>query len=211
MTIYLYLRYISNSIKDVPNKVIQKGYTMKLSVFNKRSPFVVFIICIMVFSYVSTLAEEPFAPKITLPAKMENYDMWAKMVKDWKVPSEEAVGIPAYPGAFIIALVDSGSMESGDEKIVTLPVITLGIEDEQAKVVSFYKEKLKDWKYKNSFDMFDIFWTGRDDYDVRDIMQTATIPNLVISKSIRAEPNFMPKAKTTITIVYKPQQTDESE
>jgi hypothetical protein len=165
----------------------------------------------MVFSYVSILAEEPFAPKITLPDKLENYVFWAKMVKDWKVPTEETVGIPAYPGAFIVALVDSGSMEANDEKIKTLPVLTLATEDEQIKVTAFYKEQLKDWKYKNSFDMFDIFWRGPDEFNNFDITQSMIIPNITILAAGAGEWDFMPTAKTKIIVVYKPQQTDESE
>jgi hypothetical protein len=97
-------------------------------------------------------------------------------------------------------------MEVNDDTIMTLPSITLATEDEQAKVVSFYKEKLKEWKYKNSFDMFDIFWDGPDEFNNMDMTQGMTIPNLVVFGSTDGEPNFMPEAKTAITIVYKPKK-----
>jgi len=177
---------------------------MYFSKFAAKPLFIISITCIIVFSYFSVFAEELFAPKITLPEKMENRDTWVDMVNGWTVPSKVQVGLPAYPGAFIVALMDGGSMVVNDDTIATLPSITLSTFDDQAKVVSFYKEKLKDWKYKNSFDMFDIFWDGPDDFNNMDMTQGMTIPNIVVFESTDGEPNFMPEAKTAITIVYKP-------
>lgn len=151
-------------------------------------------------------AEEPFAPKIDLPEKLENRKVWVDLVESWNVPGKDEVGMPVYPGAFIVALLDGGSVVMNDDTIMTLPSITLATTDEQAKVVSFYKEQLKDWKYKNSYDMFDIFWIGPDEFNNMDMAQGMTIPNLVVFESTDGEPNFMPEAKTAITIVYKPKK-----
>ena len=82
--------------------------------------------------------------------------------------------------------------------------MTLATVDEPAKVAAFYKEKLKDWKYKNSFDMFDIFWKGPDDFDNFDVTQSSIIPNVVIFESMPSQSDMMPEAKTLITIVYEP-------
>lgn len=173
---------------------------------NKKLLFMIFIIFIMAFSTISIFAEEPFAPKIKLPEKMENRDIWVDMVNGWTVPSKEVVGLPVYPGAFIVALMDGGPMEVNDDTLMMLPSITMATVDDQAKVVSFYKEQLKDWKYKNSFDMFDIFWDGPDEFNNLDMTQGMTIPNIVVFGATEGEPNFMPEAKTAITIVYKPKK-----
>jgi hypothetical protein len=95
-------------------------------------------------------------------------------------------------------------MEANGEKMDTLPAITLATMDEPAKVTAFYKEKLADWKYKNQMSMFDIFWTGKDEFNNMDITEAATIPNLIIMKAFSAQTDFLPGAKTAITIVYKP-------
>lgn len=184
---------------------MKKGYTMGTSASqNGTLLMAVFLLGTMLLGHSTILAEEPFAPKIVLPEKMENRKNWVYLVESWNVPSQEEVGLPLYPGAFIVALMDSSTMVMNDDTIKTLPSMTLATTAEQAEVVSFYKEKLKDWKYKNSFDMFDIFWNGPDEFNNIDMTQGMTIPNLVVFESTDGEPNFMPEAKTTITIVYKP-------
>ena len=179
---------------------------MKNAMLNKKPLFMIFFICIMVFSSISILAEEPFAPKIKLQEIMENREVWIEMVEGWTVPDKDEVGLPAYPGAFIVALMDGGPMVVNDDTLIMLPSMTMATVDDQAKVVSFYKEKMKDWKYKNSFDMFDIFWDGPDDFNNMDMTQGMTIPNIVVFGATEGEPNFMPEAITAITIVYKPKQ-----
>jgi hypothetical protein len=162
------------------------------------------LIIAMGFLVSTSLATESFAPKVELPKKMENRAMWADMIKTWVVPSKEEVGIPAYPGSVIVALKDKSWMEVNGEKMDTLPAITLATKDEPAKVTAFYKEKISDWKHKNQMNMFDIFWTGKDEFNNMDINEAATIPNLIIMEAFSAQTDFLPGAKTTITIVYKP-------
>jgi hypothetical protein len=174
------------------------------SILLKKLPLLFFIICLMLFNSITILAEEPFAPKIDLPEKMENRKIWVDIVESWNVPSKAEVGLPAYPGAFIVTLMESKEVIMNDDTLISLPSMTLATTDDQAKVVSFYKEKLKDWKFKNSYDMFDIFWIGPDEFNNMDMSQAMTIPNIVIFGSTKGEPNFMPEAKTAITIVYKP-------
>jgi hypothetical protein len=93
---------------------------------------------------------------------------------------------------------------SSSNNLDTLPVITLATMDKPAKATAFYQEKLSDWKYKNQMSMFDIFWTGKDEFDNMDITAAATIPNLIIMKAFSAQTDFLPGAKTAITLVYKP-------
>lgn len=164
----------------------------------------VFLFVSMGLTFSSALADESFAPKVKLPKKLENRDMWENMVKNWIVPSKEEVGIPSYPGSVIVALKEKGWMEANGEKMDTLPSLILATADEMEKVTAFYKENLKDWKHKNQMGMFDIFWTGKDDFNNMDITESATIPNMVIMEAMSAQTDFVPDAKTAITIVYKP-------
>lgn len=152
----------------------------------------------------TTLASESFAPKVDLPKNLENRDMWVNMMKNWVVPTQEEVGIPAYPGSVIVALKGKSWMEVNGEKTDTLPAITLATKDEPAKVMSFYKEKLADWKHKNQMGMFDIFWTGIEEFNNMDMTEASTIPNLVIMEAFSAQTDFLPGAKTAVTLVYKP-------
>lgn len=162
------------------------------------------LIIAMGLTVLTALAAESFAPKVDLPKKLENRDMWVNMIKNWVVPSQEEVGIPAYPGSVIVALKGKSWMEANGDKMDTLPAITLATKDESAKVTAFYKEKLADWKYKNQMNMFDIFWTGKDEFNNMDMTEASTIPNLVIMEAFSAQTDFLPDAKTAITIVYKP-------
>jgi hypothetical protein len=155
-------------------------------------------------SAVLAMAGEDFAPVVKLPEKLENRDMWVNMMKNWVVPSKEEVGFPAYPGSVIVALKGKSWMESNGERMETLPTLTLATKDEPEKITAFYKEKLSDWKYKNQMSMFDIFWTGKDEFNNMDINEAATISNIIIMEAFSAQTDFLPGAKTAITIVYKP-------
>ena len=163
-----------------------------------------FLIFALGLTVLTALATDPFAPKVDLPKNLQDRDMWANVVKQWVIPSKEEVGIPAYPGSVIVALKEKGWMEANGEKMDTLPAITLATADEPAKVAAFYKEKLADWKHKNQMGMFDIFWTGKDEFNNMDVTESATTPNVVIMEAFSAQTDFLPGAKTAITIVYKP-------
>jgi hypothetical protein len=162
------------------------------------------LILAMGLTVLTVSAGEEFAPVVKLPDKLENRNMWVNMIKNWVVPSKEEVGIPAYPGSVIVALQGKSWMESNGERMDTLPSLTLATKDEPAKVTAFYKEKLADWKHKNQMNMFDIFWTGKEAFNNMDVTESATTPNLVIMEAISAQTDFLPGAKTAITIVFKP-------
>lgn len=173
--------------------------------FTKMHAFTIgiFLIMAMGLTHSTALASEPFAPKVVLPKNLENRDMWVNLVNQWVVPSKEEVGIPAYPGSVIVALKNKSWMEANGVRMDTLPAITLATEDDPAKVTAFYKEKLAGWKYKNQMNMFDIFWTGKDEFNNMDVTDSATTPNLVVMEAFSAQTDFLPDAKTAITIVYK--------
>lgn len=177
---------------------------------NLKSKKVLFIISLFLFAFISTglvsLADEPYAPKVDPPKKMEHRQWWMDKIKKWKIPSKENVGIPPYPGAVIIAVKEASEMVANDKKQSTLPMLTLSTLDEPSKVAAFYKEKLKDWKYDRQLDMFDVFWKGPDEINSLDIRQTATLINVIVSSSSPETNQLMPEAKTKITIVFKTNQ-----
>ncbi len=177
---------------------------MKVSRKNKVFLIISLFLFVFCMTHSVAFADEPFAPKVNPSKKMANRQMYINLVKQWKVPGKNTVGLPPYPGAHIVALLESVEMTANDKKITSLPSMTLATVDEPAKVTAFYKDKLKDWKYKNSFDMFDIFWKGPDDFNNMDITQASTLPNVVIFESIPSQVDMMPEAKTLITIVYEP-------
>ena len=170
------------------------------------SKTITLIFIILMISFTTIIAEEAFAPKIQIPEGIENHQYLVMQVESWKVPDKDVIGIPAYPGAFIVAMMDGQVMEVNDDTITTFPSLTIATSDDKAKVTAFYKEHLKDWKYKNAFEMFDIFWIGVDEFNNMDMTQAMTTENLVVFDAMEGEPNFMPEAKTAITIVYKPKK-----
>jgi hypothetical protein len=175
---------------------------------NKKKNKVFLIVSLALFAFVLTslvsFAAETFAPKVNPPKNMANRAMWVKMIEQWDIPSKETVGLPAYPGAVIVAYLGASEMTANDVKFETLPSFTLSTVDEPAKVAAFYKEKLKDWKYERTFDMFDVFWTGLEKFNSLDITESMTTPNIIIMESTPQTNEFMPEAKTKITIVFKP-------
>lgn len=152
----------------------------------------------------ATPAEELFAPKVTPPKNAENRSMWMQMIENWDIPGKSEVGIPAYPGAYIVGFMPASEMTSNGVKSTTFPTIVLATSDEREKVTEFYMKELKEWKYENMMDMFDIFWTGRDEFNSMDIDQTTSTTNINIANALQPHKDFMPDAKTTITIFYKP-------
>ena len=149
-------------------------------------------------------AEELFAPKVTPPKNTDNRSMWIQINENWDIPSKSEVGIPAYPGAYVVGFMPASEMTSNGVKSKTFPSIVLATSDEKAKVTEFYKEHLKEWKYENMMGMFDIFWTGRDEFNSMDIEQATSTTNINIADALQPHQDFMPDAKTSITIVYMP-------
>ena len=175
---------------------------------NKKKNNAFLIVTLSLFAFFLTslvsVAAESFAPKVDPPKNMANRAMVVQMIEQWDIPSKETVGLPAYPGAVIVAYAGASEMTANDVKYKTLPSLALSTVDEPAKVAAFYKEKLKDWRYERSFDMFDVFWTGREKFNSLDIREGMTTPNINIMESTPQTNEFMPEAKTKITIVFEP-------
>lgn len=150
--------------------------------------------------------DDPFAPTVEPPENIENRGMWFDMIDKWVVPTKGEVGIPAFPGAYIIQVQKASTMRVGNKTIKTLPVITLATVDPPEKVVNFYREKLKDWDYSNDF-MTRAFWEKKGDFDPLDPRKTSTVPNVIIFDVSDDMPEvLMPKARATIKITYIPQE-----
>lgn len=176
----------------------------QLQIIKKTKVLTLSAAILIVFGILSQTAftSEDFAPVAKFPKNLKEKDYWVKLIKGWKIPSKETVGVPAYPGAKIAMFMPASTMTANENKIETFPVITLGSTDSQDKIVAFYKENLKDWKYKNSFSMFDIFWQGPDDFNNMDMEQAAvTIHVVIFEATIPLE--LMPETKTQIQINYK--------
>lgn len=172
--------------------------------FVKKINTIILVFLFMGLSFINLTAGEDFAKKVKLPKNMANRSMWETVVKNWKVPSKGEVGLPAYPGSFIIGVKGMSHMTANGKKYTTLPNIVLATTAEQKKVLKFYQEKLKDWHYKNDMDMFEVFWKGKGKFNSLDITQTATMVNIILMKANIPYTEYMPDAKTVITIVYKP-------
>ncbi|MFC2141567.1 hypothetical protein ACFLR7_01365 [Acidobacteriota bacterium] len=154
----------------------------------------------------ATPAEDLFAPKVTPPKNIENRSFWMQMIESWNIPGKSEVQVPAYPGAYVVGFMPASEMTANGVKSKTFPSIVLATSDERAKVTEFYREALKEWKYENMMDMFDIFWTGKDEFNSMDIEQATSTTNINIADAFQPHKDFMPDAKTTITIVYKPEK-----
>ena len=166
-----------------------------------------FLACCAVNTYVLAYEDDPFAPTVEPPEKIENREMWLNMIKKWKVPDKGTVGIPAYPGACIIHVQGHSTMRVNNKKIRTLPVITLATVDQPEKVVSFYKENLKGWNYSNDY-MSHAFWKEDGHFDPLDIRKTSIIPNLIIYDVSEDMPEVLiPDARSRIKIVYEPKES----
>lgn len=73
------------------------------------------------------------------------------------------------------------------------------------KVVTFYEERLKDYRHKSKFDgIVNVFWVGPDDYDWRYVTQVCTTPNISIAPEEGHD--LMPEAKSVLEIGYVPKK-----
>jgi hypothetical protein len=163
----------------------------------------VFVVLIGAISQSLIFSEEPFAPKVDPPKNMTNRDFWVKMAETWNIPGQSEVGFPAYPGAKIASFKAASKMTANGVEYQTLPAMILVAPDEKTAVTAFYKEQLKDWQYKNSYGMFDVFWTGGE-FNSMDVTDAATKPNVIVQDVLETFKEMMPDAKCQIQIVYNP-------
>jgi hypothetical protein len=142
-------------------------------------------------------AGEPFAPKVEVPKNPNNDNdltLAIAFLNDVIIPDKEEVGVPAYPEAKIFQTTKA---QAG-----MLPTVRLLSEDAIKDVVAFYKEKLKDWKFKDYYGTQTFF---KDDVQKAMFGQEPVI-------QIESADNFkktMPSAHAVITIGYIPKKEEK--
>ena len=87
-------------------------------------------------------AAKPFAPRANVPGEIANTYL-GKTAHDSAIPTDERVGIPAYPGAVVIRTF---AVDKRPTTYKGLPVVEMISADDYQKVVSYYKEKLPSWR-----------------------------------------------------------------
>ena len=151
-------------------------------------------------------AGDAYAPKLEAPSNIKEGTpeyLGVMILKSSVVPPKTAVNIPPYPGAKIIQTTQGMEMEINGEKQKCYPYIKMLSKDDGEKIVSFYKEKLKGYKYLDKFGgMIKVFWQGGDDFNPMDMDQRCKTVALQVSDgSIFKE--LMPDVKSVIEITYK--------
>ena len=97
----------------------------------------------LLFSYsVNLLAAVPFATRPEVPADIAD-TYTGKTARDSIIPSQERVGIPAYPGAVIVRTF---AVDVRPPKYEGLPIVELISADEYQTVVDYYKKQLPGWR-----------------------------------------------------------------
>lgn len=90
----------------------------------------------------TVLAGQPFAPLPPIPADIaDTYQ--GKTTRDSVIPSQERVGIPAYPGAVVIRTY---AIDERPPKYQGLPIVELITTDDYETVVEYYKKELPSWR-----------------------------------------------------------------
>lgn len=151
----------------------------------------------------TAIAGEPYAPKVKAPTgikpfSIEDFDVMG--INAAVVPEKSAVEIPPYPGARVLSTISEFKMTINKKKVTCLSSIKLLSTDPVDKVVAFYKEKLKEYRYKSMWDgMINFFWIGGKDDNMLDIKKACVTLYISISS---ADSKMMPKAKTEIQLTY---------
>ena len=100
----------------------------------------------------AAIAGEPYAPKVKAPTGIEPFsveDFTVMGINAAVVPEKSAVKVPPYPGVRVLQTTSGFKMTIKEKKVTCLPTIKLLSTDPVDKVVVFYKEKLKGYRYKN--------------------------------------------------------------
>lgn len=179
---------------------IEKEETMKRRI-------AVFMVFIFLIGLSTALAGEPYAPKVSLPDKNhEDYAYWEFKIGPLKAPGRDEVPIPPYPGARVMWVSPTGTRTARGETRVN-PRITLITPDGRDKVVAFYKERLKGWKYKEE-PGHDLFWDDGEYFSpmMADAHKRSSVVLFDIGGplALLQELVVMPDAKTKIDVTYKP-------
>lgn len=109
------------------------------------------------------------------------------------LPDEATVGIPSYPGAYLLSHATSNDL---------LPGLVIVSTDPIDQVHSFYKEKLSGWVYDKRVGLF---WPGPGAYKLTEHTGKVSSVSLMewISDSYWSE-HLPENVKTQISIIYEP-------
>lgn len=95
---------------------------------------------------------EPFARKVEIPDEMleptHPAALDAMTAKNSRVPSQEEVGIPAYPDGMILQTQQPSNVEVNGKKIKANHMVSMGTTAKVDQVLTFYRERLSNWSYK---------------------------------------------------------------
>ena len=150
---------------------------------------------------------EPFGTKVDVPEKMLKSThpnaLDAMMVKNSKVPSQEAVNFPSYPDALILQTQQPSPGVVNGEKVIPNHMIVMGTVEPVDQVVSFYQKQLSDWTHKEKWGNH-IFHKGDKPFELMSISSMSTA-HIQIREALPGENPFMQDMKTLIEIYYRPQ------
>lgn len=146
-----------------------------------------------------------YAPKLTMPKKRPDHvevPLAEMFLNSAQVPAAEDVSIPAYPGAKIVSTMASGQIKSSSGERKSLPGMILLSSDELETVRDYYKDKLADWQFSDSYGL-NMFYDGPAGSTMMDIMGSG-YPMLTLGEI--GEDDVMrllwPEMRTKIDMVY---------
>jgi len=172
---------------------------------NKKYFIMITILHILVSS--ALCFGEPFAPKVIPPSGIskESPDYFGvQILNASKVPEKDEVGVAPYPGAKVIQAKDAGPMEVNGQTYDCLKYIKILTPDNLDAVEAFYKDTLKDFRFKSEFGgMIRLFWKGENELSPLDPGMMCTTPNVSLSDTAGMYETLMPGAKTSIEITYR--------
>jgi hypothetical protein len=144
-----------------------------------------------------------FAPAVSVPDGGGEFRSWKiEGLRQMRIPSQDEVGIPAFPGARVAQVLPGGEMEVNAERHRYNPSVKLLTTDSEEEVAAFYRNALQGWTTGER--MASIWlWESGDDYNPLDVGAIGLIPAVGIMPPGPLG-RMMPEARTLIEIRYRP-------
>jgi hypothetical protein len=144
--------------------------------------------------------QDIYAQKLPVPDETPSGpdgELMVMAVRNASVPSASEVGVPAYPGARILATMAAGAMTQK-----SLPALAMLSTDDIAAVLQFYQEKLAGWEHWEMIGNH-MFWDGPEDSNPMDITGSFPLVGIVSVEESSTEAAIWPGVKTRIDIRYR--------
>lgn len=154
---------------------------------------------------VASAQGNPYAPAAVIPegsASDPDLALAAMFLNDLQIPPRSAVPIPPYPGAVVIQTMAEQVGSANGEEFTALPVIVLVTTDPVDQVAAYYAEHLPDWNTKTEFGQH-YFWEGEEDFNPFDMVQSVSVPSLVIMDDMDRG-TIVPGAAAELQVRYQP-------